>query len=205
SRKSAEGGWAPIVPVTSRNTRTYTTVMVLWSLLRTKKALGSQIGNRLDKDITAAIRWLIDKRRDSLRWVPNPNSLHQKDKHLGLTSQVLFVLAQAENGFQFLRNIPNYKTAKREFLADRSWLAYDFFQNTSIRDADQGFDGTNFRIEGSTFLWCSWCLAALHALSRDPELSDEEREQAMKLRGEAMKKIQEASDEIGTSGTWELA
>jgi TIR domain-containing protein len=204
-RKRADGGWSPISQVVPRDTRTYTTMMTLWGLLRAKNAPGLTIGSRLDKHIATAIRWLLDTRRDNLGWVPNPNRIHQLDRHLGLNAQVLFVLTQAENASQFLRNFPGYKRVKREFLSDQRWLAYDFFQNTSIRDIDQGFDDTDYKIEGSTFLWCPWSLAALHALSIDAELSADERDQATKLRGEVIKKIQESSDDIGTGGTYELA
>ena len=114
-------------------------------------------------------------------------------------------MTQLEGSFQFLRNVPVYKEAKREFLADEGCWAADFFQNTSIRDADQWLEGTDFRIEGSTFLWCPWSLAALHALSTDSELSGEERERARRLRLEMIKKIRGCREDIGSSGTWELA
>ena len=205
SRQSSDGGWCPTGNLVPRNTRTYSTAMALWSLARAKSTPALGIGNRLDRHITTAIRWLLDHRRDDLGWVPNPNRRHQKDKQPGLNAQVLFILTQSESTSEFLRNVPVYKDAKRQFLTDEGPWEFDFFHLTSIRDADQWLEGTDFRIEGSTFLWCPWSLAALHALCTDSELTDEERAQAGSLRGKMMKKIQECSDDIGSSGTWELA
>lgn len=206
SRRSSDGGWCPTAQVVPHNTRTYTTAMAAWSLFAAKNTPSLNAGSTLNKDLNSAINWLLDGRRENLGWVPNPNRRHQKDKHQGLNAQVLFILTQLESASQFLRTVPNYKDAKRDFLVDGDRWKYDFFENnTSIRDADQWLEETDFRIEGSTFLWCPWSLAALHSLTNDSELLDEERRQAVKLRAEMIEKIQKCSDDVGTSGTWELA
>ena len=204
-RKSANGGWCPTDQVVPHNTRTYSTAMAAWSLHTIKNAPSLDLANRLDGEITAAIKWLLDTRRDDLGWVPNPNRRHQKDRHPGLNAQVLFILTQLERDFHFLKKVPVYRNAKRDFLTNGVWWKYDFFENTSIRDADQWLEGTDFRVEGSTFGWCPWSLAALKSLSVDSELSEEHRKRAVELSAEVMGKVEKCSDEIGTSGTWELA
>lgn len=204
ARRSADGGWCPAGDVIPANTRTYTTAMAIWCLFLTKNTPALSAGTRFDREITEGTKWLLKNRRNDLGWVPNPNRAHQRDKHPGLNSQVLFILMQLENGgFQLLRNDPFFQKWKQEFLADRTWRALDFFQNSSIRDADQWLD--EYRIEGSSFLWCPWTLAALHSLSVDSGLSDEECKQAVSLRREVIQKILDQSDYIGTNGTYELA
>lgn len=206
SRRCSDGGWCPSAAVLPRNTRTYTTAMAAWSLFAAKNTASLGVGSTLNKDLTSAIKWLLDSRRADLGWVPNPNRRHQKDRHPGLNAEVLFILTQLENAFPFLQNVPVYKDAKRDLLVDGARWKYDFFENnTSIRDADQWLEETDFNIEGSTFLWCPWSLAALHSLTNDSELTDEERRQAVKLRAEMIEKIQKCGDDVGTSGTWELA
>jgi hypothetical protein len=108
---------------------------------------------------------------------------------------VLFVLNRAERDFApYIHAQPNALTAKQDFLnrvkPDRS-----ISDNNRMHDGDrylQHPSGTpaaaratacscQFTVEGSTFLWYPWSLAAARALASDQTLTADERERARQV------------------------
>jgi class 3 adenylate cyclase len=186
-RQDSSGGWKPIRDEGSEFTRTYSTIMAVWSLVEAKKSpsVSGRIGNKYDENIRKGINWLIGNYKEGQGWVPNPNRTGQKDRFDGLTAQVLFVLSRAEtlDASAFVKSDHVYRTAKQEFIKNRQFADWSVETNNShLPDADLRFVGTEFLAEGSTYLWFPWTLAELSQLTVDPGLSQDERAAAAQLR-----------------------
>ena len=186
-RQDATGGWRPIRNENSEFTRTYPTVMALWSLVEAKRSpsVSARIGARYDENIRKGINWLLGGYKEGQGWVPNPNRTGQKDRFDGLTAHALYVLSRAEevDAAQFIRNDHVYRTARQDFIKNRQFADWSIEANNShLPDADLRFVGTEFLAEGSTFLWFPWTLAELSQLASDAGMSAEERQAAAQLR-----------------------
>ena len=178
ARQDATGGWGPIGEVRPSFTRTYSTIMALWSLIEADDVpvLGQRLGNRHHARIQNGIQWLLNRYDRQLGWVPNPNRVNQREQFPGLTAQVLFVLSRAEAQYPVVRNHSAYKEAKIRFLADNELVKQPLSSNTRLPDTDQHFDTADgFTAEGMTFLWFPWAAAVYGRLSNDPALSQKER------------------------------
>jgi class 3 adenylate cyclase len=186
-RQDAAGGWRPIRDENPDFSRTYPTVMALWTLVEAKKSpsLSERIGTRYDENIRRGINWLLRSYKEGQGWVPNPNRAGQKDRFDGLTAHTLFVLSRAEaiGAFAFIKNDNIYRTARRDFIKNKQFVTWSIEGNNShMPDADLRFVNTEFLAEGSTFLWFPWTLVELTQLSADEGLSAEERKAATQLR-----------------------
>ena len=186
-RQDPDGGWRPIKQENSEYTRTYATVMALWSLIEAKSSpsLADKIGGKYDENIRRGINWLLRGYGPGQGWVPNPNRVGQRDHFEGLTAHALFILSRAErlSAFSFIKNDNVYRTARQDFIRNRQLANWSIDSNDShMPDADLRFVGTEFLAEGSTFLWFPWSLVELSQLSNDQDLSDDERKAATQLR-----------------------
>lgn len=186
-RQDAAGGWRPIRDENSEFTRTYPTVMAIWSLVEAKKSpsVSQRIGNKYDENIRKGINWLLGNYKERQGWVPNPNRAGQKDRFDGLTAHALYVLSRAEtvDASAFIKNDHVYRTAKQDFIKNKQFADWSIEANNShLPDPDLRFVGTEFLAEGSTFLWFPWTLAELTQLANDAGLSEEERKAAAQLR-----------------------
>jgi hypothetical protein len=195
-RQEENGGWRPIIDKGTGFTRTYSTVIALWSLIeaRRSKVVYERIGNTYDTNISKGIDWLlknytkviIDGKEQVLGWVPNPNRRGQRERFDGLTAQVLYVLSRVENqpGFEYLINDGTYLDAKRNFVEDQDLATRFVCANDRIHDYDLAFIGEDldFVLEGSTLLWFPWSYAELTNLSYDTTLTPQERSAAASLR-----------------------
>lgn len=186
-RQDASGGWRPIRDENSEFTRTYPTVMAIWSLVEAKKSpsVSGRIGSKYDENIRRGINWLLGNYKEGQGWVPNPNRGGQKERFDGLTAHALYVLSRAEtvDTSAFIRNDNVYRTAKQDFIKNKQVADWSVEANDShLPDADLRFVGTEFLAEGSTFLWFPWTLAELTQLANDAGLSEEERKAATQLR-----------------------
>lgn len=201
-RQGNEGGWRPIQEDGPKFTRTYSTVIALWSLIEARRSdfVREAIGNNYDSHIGNGINWLLknyqtnrrDDKDEDLGWVPNPNRGGQREPFDGLTAQVLFILSRIEDqpGFQRLKQDQELLKYKKAFL-NKPDLAKRFVcSNDRIHDFDLSFandkGAVDFVLEGSTLLWFPWSYAALTALSNDSALTPQERDQASTLRKEIL-------------------
>jgi class 3 adenylate cyclase len=186
-RQDTTGGWRPIRNESSEFTRTYPTILALWTLIEAKRspAVSASIGARYDENIRRGINWLLVNYKEGQGWVPNPNRSGQKDHFDGLTAHALYVLSRAA-GVEvvgFIKDDHVYRTARQDFLKNRQFADWSIEANNShLPDPDLRFVGTEFLAEGSTFLWFPWVLAELSQLASDPGMSAEEREAAAQLR-----------------------
>jgi class 3 adenylate cyclase len=186
-RQDPGGGWRPIKDNNPEYTRTYSTVIALWSLIEAKSSpsLTDKIGSKYDENIRQGINWLLRGYGPGQGWVPNPNRVGQRNRFDGLTAHALFVLSRAERlpAFSFTKNDNVYRTARQDFIKNRQLASWSIDSNDShMPDADLRFLGTEFLAEGSTFLWFPWSLVVLSQLSNDPDLSNDERQAATQLR-----------------------
>lgn len=186
-RQDTTGGWRPIRDAGPDFTRTYSTVIALWSLIeaRLSPSVSEQIGTRFDERIRNGTNWLLRSHREKQGWAPNPSRGGQKDLFDGLTAQTLFVLSRETNipQFSYLRSDPAFRTARRDFINNKQLATRSIEKdNSQIPDFDIRFVTSEFMAEGSTFLWFPWTMLALSHLSADEGLSVEEREAAAKLR-----------------------
>ena len=191
SRQDPTGGWRPIKEGGPDFTRTYPTVVVMWSLAtaRTSPSMRQRIGSQYDERIRGGIGWLLQNYKEGQGWVQNPNRRGQKDHFDGLTGQTLYVLSLVEMLPEtgYIRNDQTYRNAKRDFINNRQLAKFSIEKdNSHIPDSDISFAPTEFMSEGSTFLWFPWSLLALHQLSADQSLSAEERQAATQLRLEIL-------------------
>jgi class 3 adenylate cyclase len=190
-RQDATGGWRPIRDGGPEFTRTYPTVIAMWSLVeaRTSPSVRERIGNQYDERIRSGIGWLLQTYKEGQGWVQNPNRTGQKDRFDGLTAHTLFVLSLVETlpDCAYLKNDQTYRTAKRDFL-NNTPLAQRSIEkdNSHIPDADVGFSPSEFMTEGSTFLWFPWTLLELTQLSADKNLTEDERKAAAQMRLEIL-------------------
>ncbi|HLN98910.1 MAG TPA: adenylate/guanylate cyclase domain-containing protein [Pyrinomonadaceae bacterium] len=186
-RQDATGGWRPIRDESTEFSRTYPTVVALWSLIeaRTSPSVSKQIGGRYDENIRRGINWLLRTYKEGQGWVPNPNRAGQRDHFEGLTAQALYVLSRAQSldPFSFIRNDNVYRTAIQDFLRNKQIGDWSIEVNNShLPDPDLRFVGTEFLAEGSTYLWFPWTLAELSQLANDKSLSESDRQAAAELR-----------------------
>ena len=186
-RQDSSGGWTPIKEDNADFTRTYSTVMALWSLIeaRTSPSVSQRIGTKYDEKMRQGINWLLRSYKEGQGWVPNPNRVGQKDRFEGLTAHVLFVLSRAEtvDALSYIKSDQTYGTAKRDFIKNKQFAEWSIEENNShLPDADLRFVNTEFLAEGSTYLWFPWTLVELAQLSSDQALSADERKAATQLR-----------------------
>lgn len=190
-RQDATGGWRPIREDGPDFTRTYSTIVALWSFLEARKstAVSEKIGSKYDESIRGGINWLLRTYKAGQGWVQNPDRTGQQNRFDGLTAHTLYVLARAATipEFAYLKNDQTYKDARKDFINNRELASRSIEKdNSSIPDADVGFDNTEFMAEGSTFLWFPWTLLELTQLSSDESLTAEERDTAARLRREIL-------------------
>nr|ADC36129.1 TPR repeat-containing protein [uncultured bacterium 253] len=186
-RQDSGGGWRPIRDENTEFTRTYPTVMALWSLIDAKAspAVGAVVGNKYDEHIRKGINWLLRNYANGQGWVPNPNRSGQREHFEGLTAQALYVLSRAAavDAFAFIKNESVYRTARQDFLKNKQFADWSIEANDShLPDADLRFVGTEFLAEGSTFLWFPWTLAELTQLAQDTSMTEDDRQAAKQLR-----------------------
>jgi class 3 adenylate cyclase len=190
-RQDTTGGWKPIREGGPDFTRTYSTIIALWSFIEARQSpsVSTAIGSRYDESIRKGISWLLQTYKEGQGWVQNPSRSGQKDRFDGLTAETLFVLSRAATvpELAYLKNDQTCKTARRDFANNKQLAKRSIDKdNSSISDADVRFVNTEFMTEGSTFLWFPWSLLELTQLSTDQSLSDDERKSAAQLRREIL-------------------
>lgn len=181
ARQTASGGWSPVSATSVENARTYSTVMALWAI---SAALREGID---DASYTDALRdgtdWLLEEHNPELGWVPNPARRHQTEEFPGLSAQVLVAFSLIDDILPDRRNDSRLRAARERFL--RSHLEGMPIQtNARVPDTDQHLAGSEELLEGSTFLWYPWSLAAFEILSRETTLSDDLQSIAARRRAD---------------------
>ncbi|MCP5106263.1 MAG: TIR domain-containing protein [bacterium] len=208
TRQYSNGGFSPIHPVTENNTRTYSTVVALWSIgaALSSGAVADEADCRLA--LTKGIRWLLNNYTDApTRWTPNPNRRKDKKNYLGLSAQALLILMRLERFHDGMVHDLDYLEVKEQLINDPTLSSREFDDNDQLSDSDQHLEGSHQNIEGSTYLWFIWTLAALSGLARDRSIPAELARKALKQRDRMLVKLQgeDVWRRIGNRGVYEIA
>ncbi len=150
-------------------------------------------------------------------WVPNPFRTNQQESFLGLNAQALYA---AERSMRLphlndLRLNPTFSRAVEMFLAEPSFESRSIGMNDRLHDSDRYLPANSslapvtpvapaassahlscscpITIEGSTFLWYPWSVAAARALADDQELAPEQRQRATSLARRLVERLSDAS------------
>jgi hypothetical protein len=167
---ASSGAFTPIAGGQTAHERTYATIMALWALIEARRAQlcgGDCI--ELEGAIRDAIKWLLRTYEDDVdSWVPRPARSNNLDPYPGLTAQTIYVLERARPlagdllhseyatyRRLFFKSIGNAADARNPALRDR-----DARSNERTHDGDVALADRDFMLEGSTFLWFPWTLAA---------------------------------------------
>jgi hypothetical protein len=202
-RQLTDGGFCPTREVQKANTRTYSTAMALWALARGTEVKALALGKKYKETMSHAASWLLNNYVDNRGWVPNPNRNGQTQRYFGLHAQVLFILLEAEPLCELLSSDRTFHRIKEEFLGLDDFRTRRYEENSSLSGADQPLAGTDYRLEGSLYLWCPWALGALNLLAGDARLSSEYRERALRLKRQVLSKLAPAIDD--RDEVWELS
>ncbi|MDN3919456.1 hypothetical protein [Roseateles violae] len=171
--------------------RSYSSAIALWALVEAQRAglLAPEQRDLALAKIRNGVGWLIGTYQIALRsWVPNPKRSGNTERYAGLSAQVLYVLERARPYANALQT-QHYLNARREFLigietagaGDTQELAQRRIDaNDRTHDSDVHLPGARVLLEGSSFLWYPWTLAAC---STRAEMQLDEEDQALAERG----------------------
>jgi hypothetical protein len=201
-----DGGWSPVIAEGPQLSRTYSTVLAVWALFDATDSptLAPTIGDRYRDAIQGGVTWMLnnvhaDVEQDASThvagWVANPFRHTHQEYFLGLNAQVLYVMSKIRQRQEFrVGNDSNYNAAVDVFLAQRDRFGRsDIGRNDRLHDTDRyiraqraSVGGSNgavmctcpVTVEGSTFLWYPWSVAAAQRLSVDNTLSSQQRQLA---------------------------
>ncbi|WP_207537260.1 terpene cyclase/mutase family protein [Sabulicella rubraurantiaca] len=205
SRQHDDGGWPP-VPRTNNpaHLRTYSTVMAVWALTEVRRAgiLGDRDSSLYDRAARNGVAWLLSKWHFDPSgqggWQPNP-ALNARDEYFpGLSAQVLYVLEAARRVYGHTADEISYMRSRENFLKIANGQIGESFSlrnrpvssNQRAHDSDRYLTGTQYMVEGSTFLWYPWALAATAGwLVAPSELTADESRLARNLLGSLTRKL----------------
>ncbi|HUK36943.1 MAG TPA: hypothetical protein VLV86_23675 [Vicinamibacterales bacterium] len=207
SIQDSDKGWSPVITSSQGISRTYSTLMATLAFIDAQRLPDWSDDQRQAyvMHVRDGSEWLLktfkrDPRKDSsslvLGWVANPYRSNQQESFLGLNAQVLYVLEQAA-AISDLRDLhldQNFGGAVDMFLAEPSFGTRSASLNDRLHDTDRYLPISSavtpsasgghaacscpLTIEGSTFLWYPWSVAAAQALAADGELAPEQRQRA---------------------------
>ncbi len=208
ARQHASGGFAPVDLVVPANLRTYSSLMALWALAECRHHLPPEATAGPAQRVGA---WLLRTRREGLGWVVAPDRPRQRERYPGLAAQALVAMAVGEQrfadgqAFKLVTLDKEYREIQAAFASDAALVGRDLVDNDHVGERDQSLVGTTFRIEGSSFLWCTWSLWALELLRNEPALPAAARAAAAASLPRLLEKLLAGSEQVGYGGTWEVA
>ncbi len=208
-RQDESGGWRPIRESAEGLDRTYSTTMALWALVeaRSEPMLSTTVGRHYDDNIRRGVSWLlVHRNRTPAGWVPNPLRENVREGFPGLTAQVLFVLARADQADPtFVNSRGEYNDAKTEFLGCLDTPTCASKLDTRVPDVDVHLRPPERVLEGSTVLWYPWTVATLSDLTLDPDLTTDARKMADRFRDDLLSRHEEVIQGLGVGLTYALS
>lgn len=190
------GGWGPTTLNLPNSDRTYSTVLVLWSLLegRRTEPVASSIGTRFDNNIRNGIAALLLVPHDG-GWVA---SLGSSETHRGLTFQALYVLSIAADDPRLFKtnDFEEFESLRQTFVTDMvvAPAAYQMLERTSGDDQTVRLpDGSNIQEPFYvTFFPFPWSLALLHHMAHEPGLPHRLQSKASELASQLEQQVRSA-------------
>jgi hypothetical protein len=172
-RQLPSGAFAPVSQPLEVHARTYSTVMSVWALAELRRGeLCAERCGEVDRAVRAGVNWLLKTYEESPgSWVPRPGRGGNLDNSAGLTGQVIYVLERARPLASDLLS-SEYADYRRQYFKTFDTApdpAHPALRNRPARDNDRTPDGDlalpgkGVLLEGSTFLWFPWALAACSA------------------------------------------
>jgi hypothetical protein len=178
SRQTLSGGWSPVADNENAFARTYVTAIAVWALIEARELEVTQsVARQYDRNLHAGVEWLLTTYDSQLGWVPTPQRRVQKFD--AINAQTFWVISRAAElpGFQWIMANTNYRAARDAILLDKEVMRRSVTSNDRLASGDQTISGVKFsasdqtpetfRLEGSTFLWFPWFLAAYSQIERD--------------------------------------
>lgn len=205
-RQDPSGGWRPILENGPSLTRTYSTLMALWSYVEAEKipVLRERLGPTFQIHERDGIQWLLSTYRKDVGWVPNPNRKYQQERYPGLNAQVLYVLSLAEVQNPYLASEDELREAKLKFVSQRDLMNLPANSDTAVPSGDQHLTD-DFTAEGSQFLWYPWAVSAYRALSEDRDLPQRDRNAAIDYLQQLLSQYDVVSHQIDGGQSFILA
>lgn len=169
-RQLPSGAFAPVSQAQEIHARTYSSVVAVWALVELRRAeLCAERCGEVDSAIRAGVNWLLSSYEDGLgSWVPRPGRSGNLDGFPGLSGQVIYVLERARPLAGDLLHA-EYADYRRRFFKSFDTAPdpihpalrnRDARANDRTPDGDLALPGKRVLLEGSTFLWFPWALAA---------------------------------------------
>ncbi len=205
-RQDPSGGWTPILQKGPSLTRTYSTLMAVWSYVEAGKipALRERLGPQYETRLRNGVQWLLNTYQRDDGWLPNPNRKGQEEQFPGLTAHVLFVLSLAEAENPSLASEGVLKEAKSAFLKQRNLVNFPVGSDTAVPSGDVHLTD-EFTAEGMQFLWYPWAVSAYKGLSDDLTLTQRERNAAKDDLEQMLSRFDEVSHRLEAGQTFMLA
>jgi hypothetical protein len=198
------GAWAPVIAVDTSFDRTYPTLMAVWALSDAMKTedLPRDFRESLGGNLERGIFWLIQKYKPGYGWDENPQR-HISKKFDGLTFEILLILKSAEDiaRHNSFKDMEAYRAIKRDVvnLIPQAFPVQDVF---AIPGGDQS---VNNQPCWATFAAYPWSLAALSALSKDPDIPSSDRRKLNKIRQQEFEELNDVPSFLANAETWLLA
>jgi hypothetical protein len=202
SRRTASGGCSPVADVHPDNARSYSTVMAMRALLAAREVGFSD--RHFDIDLEKGREWLLHEHHPDLGWVPNPGRRYQTEEFPGLTGQILVVLKLLDRQMGGRNTDARLRAAQELFVAS-DFASLQIRSSARVPDADQHLVGSSVVLEGSTFLWYPWSLAALALLSTDPDVSPSVRAEAARQRAQLTLRTEELTSYLENALPYQIA
>jgi hypothetical protein len=222
AQQEGDKGWSPVISSSPNLSRTYSTLMATLAFAEAQHAgvASDDDAKPYDMYVRNGAEWLLrtfdtQPRSDNSAlptgWVANPSRVNQQESFLGLNAQVLYILERAARlpRLDDLRLNPNFKSAVGMFLAETTFQSRAVGLNDRLHDSDRYLPGSAslatisvtahatcscpLTIEGSTFLWYPWSVAAARALADDGELQTEQRQRAATLARQLVQRLSDSS------------
>ncbi|MGH9821919.1 MAG: protein kinase domain-containing protein, partial [Blastocatellia bacterium] len=136
-RQDPDGGFRPIEEDHPGFTRTYSTIMAIWSLAEARRSpalRGVLPATTYRNNLTNGVRWLLAHYDQG--WRPNPNRSNEMQDFAGLTAQTLFILSRAAEleELSFLKTDATYATAKTDFINRTNLSGRPLWSNNNVPD-----------------------------------------------------------------------
>ena len=169
-RQLHSGAFAPVSQALETHARTYSSLVAVWALVELRRAdLCAERCGEVDSAVRAGVTWLLSSYEDGLgSWVPRPGRSGNLDSFPGLSGQAIYVLERARPLAGDLLHA-EYTDYRRSFFKSFDTAPdpihpalrnRDARANDRTPDGDLNLPGKRVMLEGSTFLWFPWALAA---------------------------------------------
>jgi hypothetical protein len=212
-RQSGGGGWGSFETQYVRPSAStdYSTFIAMWFLLQLRKAPQVAVDRGvLDERIKRALAWIVSRYNVEARgWNENGSAVGvQKD----LATLCLLVLTAAnQGGFGFVASNPVYQMAVGDWIAAtiQDSATRKMTDNSDLRQSQDLFSASGaylgYKQQSASILWHPWSLLLSSYLTREPSLSESQRDQALILHDRLARRLPETAKAFSRGYIFEAA